>query len=63
MTSVSEMSIDYVIGDVLTSVQLPLSFQEQLVFEEKKKKSIDLKLFKHYIYKKTCNLNVIILIV
>jgi len=49
MTSVSEMSIDYVIGDVLTSVQLPLSFQEQLVFEGKKKKSIDLKLFKHYI--------------
>jgi len=62
MTSVSEMSIDYVIGDVLTSVRLPLSFQEQLVVEEKKKKSIDLKLFKHYIWK-TCNLNVIILIV
>jgi len=37
MTSVSEMSIDYVIGDVLTSVQLSLSFQEQLVFEEKKR--------------------------
>jgi len=28
MTSVSEMSIDYIIGDVIMSVQLPLSFQE-----------------------------------
>jgi len=36
MTSVSEMSIDYVIGDVVTSVRLPLSFQEQLGFEENK---------------------------
>jgi len=26
--SVSEMSIDYIIGDVIMSVQLPLSFQE-----------------------------------
>ena len=40
MTSVSEMSIDYVIGDVLTSVQLPPSFQEQLVFEEKKRRAL-----------------------
>jgi len=34
MTSVSELSLDYVIGDVITPVQLPLSFQE-LLFEEK----------------------------
>jgi len=34
MTSASELSLDYVIGDVMTSVQLPFSFQEQLLFEE-----------------------------
>ena len=46
MASVSEMSIDYIIGDVIMSVQLPLSFQEQLLFEEKniEEKSIDLNI-------------------
>jgi len=56
MTSVSEVSIDYLFGDVLTSIQLQLSFQEQLLFEKKERdKSIELNI----IFEKTFNLNVI----
>jgi len=35
MTSVSELSLEYVICDVIMSVQFPLSFQEQLLFEKR----------------------------
>ena len=50
MTSVSELSLDYVIGDVITSVQLPLSLQEQLLFWRKKHWRKE-HWFKYYIWK------------
>ena len=48
MTSASELSLEYVIGDVITSVQLPVSFQEQLLFEENERALIYILYLKNF---------------